>query len=238
MQRSATLPYKVLAGVEPCPGGWLVVTGRLQGITLLPQPPQVFATLVDVLDHKPGFDVIALHAPIGLRNEPGARACDREARRALGWPSSGAVLATPTRAALAPGTYEEARAANGGALGAVTWALMPRIREVDAAIQPYWQRTVFEVHPELGFHRLNGDAPLRFSKRDVIGAKERRTLLETKFPGAERVIDLRVAGARTHHVVDALADLWTARRIASKAVQRRPADPEWDDHGLRMEIVS
>ncbi|MEA3077675.1 MAG: hypothetical protein QOF60_2583 [Actinomycetota bacterium] len=238
MQRSATLPYKLLAGVEPCPGGWLVVTGRLQGITLLPQSPQVFPTLVEVLDHKPAFEVIALHAPIGLRNQPGPRACDREARATLGWPSSGAILPAPTRAALAESDYDEARAANGGALGVVTWALMARIREVDAAIQPYWQRTVFEVHPELAFHRLNGDAPLRYSKRDVVGAKERRTLIETKFPGAERVTDHRVKGARRHHVVDALADLWTARRIASKAVQRLPAEPEWDDLGLRMEIVS
>jgi predicted RNase H-like nuclease len=46
-----------------------------------------------------------------------------------------------------------------------------------------------------------------------------------------------VRGARRHHIVDAAACLWTARRIAGRAVNRVPEDPEWDDIGLRMEIV-
>jgi len=31
--------------------------------------------------------------------------------------------------------------------------------------------------------------------------------------------------------------LWTARRAAGRAMQRFPADPEWDSTGLRMELV-
>jgi len=41
LKRGAPLPYKLLAGVEPCPDGWLVVTGKLQGVTLFPEPAQV-----------------------------------------------------------------------------------------------------------------------------------------------------------------------------------------------------
>ena len=55
----------VLAGVEPCAGGWLVAPGNLQGITLAPQPAYVLDSLADVLDYRPSFSVVALHAPVG-----------------------------------------------------------------------------------------------------------------------------------------------------------------------------
>ena len=48
--RGAQLPYRPLAGVVPCPGGWLVAGAKLQGITLSAEAPQVFGTLLDVLD--------------------------------------------------------------------------------------------------------------------------------------------------------------------------------------------
>ena len=239
LHRGATLPYKLLAGVEPCPRGWLVVTGRLQGITLLPQAPQLFERFIDVLDHKPAFTVVAVHAPIGLltTQEQGGRACDRAARQLLGWPRLAAITPVPTRPATQAKTYEEARAANGGTLSPVTWSLMPHIREVDDAIEPYWQRSVYEVNPELTFHQLNDDTALRFPKRSSVGYKERRELLETKFREAGTVLDRRVKGVDHSHVIDALADLWTARRIASRSAHRLPDVPAWDDQGLRMDIT-
>src|SRR5271163_354996 len=96
MQRShrgAQLPYRPLAGVVPCPGGWLVAGAKLQGITLSPEEPQVFSTLLDVLDYKPAFQIISLAAPIGLLDEPvpGGRQCDREARRLTDGPGTGAT---------------------------------------------------------------------------------------------------------------------------------------------------
>jgi predicted RNase H-like nuclease len=56
-------------------------------------------------------------------------------------------------------------------------------------------------------------------------------------PGTTTLIEARLRGARRHHLIDAAACLWTARRIAGRVVNRVPADPEWDDLGLRMEIV-
>jgi hypothetical protein len=64
--RGAQLPYRPLAGVVPCPGGWLVAGAKLQGITLSPEAPQVFATFLDVLDYKPAYQIISLAAPVGL----------------------------------------------------------------------------------------------------------------------------------------------------------------------------
>ncbi len=114
---------------------------------------------------------------------------------------------------------------------------MAKIAEVDAAIAPYWQRTVFEVHPELTFFQLNEDRPVVFSKRTLPGMEERRRLLSARVPGVERTLDAHLAGISPPQLLDAAACLWTARRILSRAVARLPVDPEWDGMGLRMEIV-
>src|ERR1700758_159377 len=111
------------------------------------------------------------------------------------------------------------------------------IAEVDENIAPYWQRTVFEVHPELSFLQLNEDHPVRYSKYAAIGREERGVLLRKRLPGVERIIDARVARISTSRLLDAAVCLWTARRIVSRAVARVPEIPEWDQLGLRMEIV-
>ena len=48
--------------------------------------------------------------------------------------------------------------------------LLRRYREVAAEMAPYRQRTVFEVHPELSFFQLNGDVPLRWTKKFEVGS--------------------------------------------------------------------
>jgi predicted RNase H-like nuclease len=230
--RGPVLPYRPLAGVVPCPDGWLVASGKLQGITLSPADPIVLPTLVDVLDYKPAYEIIALAAPIGLLDEyrRGGRTCEREARRLLGPRRGAAIASAPVRSALPDG------AAVPG-VSAVARRLLHSIREANEQIQPYWQRTVYEVHPELSFYQLNGDQPVGSTKRSAVGRKERRDLLEARLPGVQRLLDVTVKGAREKHLLDAAACLWTARRIAARAVQRLPEDPEWDSQGLRMEFV-
>ena len=233
------LPYRPLAGVVPCPGGWLVAGAKLQGTTMSPEEPVVVRSFIEVLDAKPAYEIIALGAAVGLPDKPkaGGRQCDREARALLGWPRSGAIISPPTRAALAARTYERARAANGGRLSAIAWARLPRLAEIDEVIAPYWQRTVFEVNPELSFHQLNEDAPLLYPKHSHVGQKERTDLLVGRLAAMERVVDARVRGAGLAHLLDVAACLWTCRRIAAHAVRRLPEAPVWDAQGLRMEIV-
>ncbi|HEX5265615.1 MAG TPA: DUF429 domain-containing protein, partial [Acidimicrobiales bacterium] len=234
-----TLPYRPLAGVVPCPGGWLVAGAKLQGTTMSPEEPVVLRTFVEVLDTKPAFEIIALGAAVGLPDIPaaGGRQCDREARALLGWPRSGAIISPPARAALAARSYTKARAANGGRLSAVAWARLARLAEIEEVIAPYWQRTVFEVNPELSFHQLNEDAPLLYPKQSQVGIKERTDLVVGRISGMQRIVDARVRGAGVAHRLDAAACLWTARRIAAHAVRRLPEEPVWDAQGLRMEIV-
>jgi predicted RNase H-like nuclease len=231
LKRGAPLPYKLLAGVEPCPGGWLVVTGKLQGITLFPEPPQVLGKLIEVLDYRPSFEVIAIHAPIGLPGEraPGGRACDREARRLLGRRRGTAIISPPPRSLL--GDLEV------DGLSAVARVLLPRIQEAHREIASYHQRLVYEVHPELGFYELNGGRPLRYGKRTTMGRDERLALLSDRIPGIERVLEFRPDTISLPSLLDACINLWTARRIAARAVTRLPEVPEWNQDGLRMELV-
>lgn len=229
------LPYRVLAGVVPCHDGWLAVTGKLQSVSLLPEGAMVLPTILDVLDYRPSFDVITLHAPLGLLAAAarGGRSCDREARRLLGQPRAGAVFTPPSRALLAADDWIH----DTERISAVTRLMLPHLDEVARHVGSYHQRTVYEVHPELSFYQLNDDRPLRYSKRLRAGQMERRALLEAKLPGIERALDVPVPGARIGRLLDASAALWTARRIAARAITRIPEDPEWDDEGIRMEIV-
>ena len=235
--RGAPMPYTALAGVVPATKGWCVVGGKLQGISLAPEAPRRFATFQEVLDWKPDFQIIAVHAPIGLPTKPthGGRRCDHDARALLRWPRSGAIGSAPARHALTARTYDEATEANEG-LSPVVWRRFAHYGEVDEEMSPYWQRTVFEVHPELSFYDLNGDRPLRYAKDSVAGANERRRVLAERMPGIDRVYDERPVGATRAQVLDACAALWSARRIKARAAIRIPEDPEWDDNGMRMEI--
>jgi len=239
MRSGPQLPYDVIAGIVPSRRGWLTATAKSHGATIAPEEPQVLSTFTEVLDYKPAYRVIAVALPIGLPDEPspGGRACEHEARRLLGLPRSNAIASTPTRAALSCDDYEQAALANGGGLSPIRWRQRRRILEIDDAIAPYWQRTVFEVHPELTFFQLNADAPLRLRKRTPLGSEERKELLVQRLPGVERLLDASLPGVYRYQLYDAAACLWTARRILARAVARLPEHPEWNNLGLRMEIV-
>jgi predicted RNase H-like nuclease len=237
-QRHNPLPYELLAGVVPTKAGWVVASAKLQGIQIYPNEPELLPTLADVLDYRPSFKVIALGAPIGLLEEPvdGGRACDRAARQLLGWPRAGAIPTPPVRKAIRAETYGEAAQLSGG-LSAVSWGLLERFAEIETEMAPYRQRTVFEVQPELSFYQLNEDRPMQFSKRSHLGLEERKALLKGKIQGMERIVDVELPKVKPWQIIDAAACLWTTRRIASRAMTRIPEDPEWDESGLRMEIV-
>ncbi len=239
MQRGPSLPYQMLAGVVPCPAGWLVASGKLIGIQVYPEEPSVSRSFREVLDAIPAYAVIAVTLPIGLPPKASrrGRAADVAAREILGFPHAGAIGSTPTRKSLAAGSYEAARKANGGHLDVVTWQQFGKIREVDEQIQPYMQRRVFEVRPELSFFQLAEDEVLKHSKDTAAGQREREKLLLRRMPGSERIIDATLKGVRKAHLIDGAVSLWTARRVVARAVVRIPSDPEWDDNGLRMEIV-
>jgi predicted RNase H-like nuclease len=232
-RRGPELPYDLVAGVKPCATGWLVAVAKLHGTTFAPEEPRVLETFVDVLDQRPSFATIALNAPVGCLEElrPGGRDCDREARALLGR-RGGAIPSAPIRPHL-----DEGATGSGAGLSAVSQKLLPRFREVALEMAPFRQRTVYEVSSEMSFYQLNEDAPLRWSKRSEAGREERRALLQKKIPGGERIYDCKIPRVPYSHMLDVAAFMWTARRIFARAAIRIPQDPQWDDQGLRMEIV-
>lgn len=234
-QRSA-LPYQILAGVEPVSGGWLVAPGNLQGITLAPQPAYVLPTLAEVLDYRPSFTVVALHAPVGTQEKPNEdRACDSSARGLLGRRRA-AIVRAPSKALLDAKSFEEAQEID-PSVDIIRWRSLAKAAESIREVQSWRQRAVWEVSPELSFRQMNDGEDLTHGRRTMLGRQERIELLKRKLPGAERVLAERPKGVREDKLVDALADLWTARRVMAHAVSRAAEDAVWDDDGVRMDIV-
>lgn len=239
MRQGPELPYDLLAAVIPCQKGWLVATGKLVGTQIHPEPPRVLQAFREVIDNIPSYKIIAVTLPVGLPSTPtrAGRKADEAARQVLGFPHAGAIGSTPTRKALVKRDYETARAANGGQLDVVTWQQFAKIRELDEEMEPYLQRRVFEVRPELSFFQLNEDIPMKHTKDSAAGRREREQIIRNRLPGVDKILTADLAGIQRHQLTDAAVALWTTRRIAAKAGTRVPEDPEWDDNGLRMEIV-
>ncbi len=233
------LPYKPIAGAVPCPGGWLVQPARLLGVTVIPEETFVVETLADVIDYRPTFATIALDVAVGLPEQPfgGYRSCDKEARAMLGWPRRVSVPPVPSREALYASSLNKAIAAEPW-LTPLGYRRFRWIREADEELQPYHQRRVFSASPELSFLLVNGEAPTRTSGYWKDGPMERLNLLQERLPGLRSIATATPpAGASLRHVMNASALLWTARRISGRAINRLPVDPQWDEHGRRMELV-
>jgi predicted RNase H-like nuclease len=232
-RRGPDLPYSVVAGVTPCGPSWLVASAKLQGTIFSPEDPQLLSPFSEVLDQRPGYAVIALNAPVGYLDSRafGGRTCDREARALLGAKRGSSIQSAPVRSSTNEIEFVDEH------LDAISKTLLPRYREVAAEMAPFRQRTVYEVHSDLCFYQLNDEHPMEYSKQSEKGIEERRELLEAKFPGVQRILSTELPGASLSHLLDVAAFVWTARRIFARAAVRMPQDPEWDEQGLRMEMV-
>ena len=231
-------PYKNIAGVTPCPGGWVVLPARLSGITVAAEEAFVVAKLFEVLDFRPSFEAAAINVPMGLFDEPSGqfRPCDREARDYVGWPRMVAIDGIPSRATIA--------SSNGDATRLEPWMTkhdlrrLRWLREAAKEIQPYHSRSFFCAHPDVSFTVMNEDVPLATSPYHEDGRLERLELIRERLPGVDDVV-MRTPpdGSGGVHMLQAAALLFTARRASGRAISRMPIDPVWDEVGMRMEIV-
>lgn len=230
------------AGVDGCKDGWVVVRAA---------PDQhdveclVVSHISDLLDQGPPARVIAIDIPIGLP-EYTSRDCDVLARQALPGRAS-SVFPPPMRAALTAQDYPEAKTLNrsacGKAISLQAWHILPKIREVDRVLRTGNHLRVFEAHPELAFQEMNDRAPLRHPKRQLMGRLERRKLLRKAL--GENLVAAAETQARalrklhrlaTDDLYDALALLWTSRRLLHGNALTLPANPPRDSCGLPMSI--
>jgi predicted RNase H-like nuclease len=156
------------AGVDGCREGWVAV--------VLPQERVIegFTHFRPLADHlvQSGVEVIGVDMPLSAP-VTGQRACDLLARQALG-PFRSSLFITPTAAALAAPTQQEAtrinRARGGTGVSSQSFSLRHKVAEVSAHEGP-----LIEVHPELSFHLLG---PVEFRKRSWAGLRERVDVLQ------------------------------------------------------------
>jgi len=229
-----------IVGVDGCPVGWIALIERTETRSIAAHVFLTFRDLTTALDAA----VIAIDIPIGL-TENGARQCDHIARRHLGAKRGSSVFPAPIRPALSASTYTEAKAASIAAqkkgISQQAFAIYPKIREVDVALQADTdlRSRVFEVHPELTFSTWAG-TPILPAKRTAEGHAIRRTLIDAgfgplAFESARNQIERRHAS--NDDIADAFAALWTARRIISGTSKTLPPDPPIDSQGLPMRMV-
>lgn len=179
------LAHKVFTatGVDGCRAGWLFVSLPSHG----PARWGVVREIGELVRCASEADRIFVDIPIGLPDGPGGRACDLEAREKLGTQGS-SVLPAPVRAVLdASGDYEDAkrrsREATGKAISLQTFAILPRICEVDALMRRTTKARclVREVHPEVCFWALNGNKAMNRSKKAKEGFCEPMAVLKCTF---------------------------------------------------------
>jgi len=231
-----------VAGVDGCKTGWFCAlrdteTGKLCF--------QLVANAAGLVQLRHEAAIVAIDIPIGLP-ERGSRACDVAARQRLGRPRGSSVFPAPIRPALAARTREEAskitELADGRRVGAQAFAIVAKIREVDELLaeRPVARLRLREVHPEVSFAAWNGDSPLVPSKRSAPGRNARLALVEAWLG---KGVLAAARGARSpaalgdDDILDAIAALWTATRIAAGSAGTLPAEPPRDARGLPMEIV-
>jgi len=228
----------LVAGVDGCRSGWVVATTSAVG----PAPVlsiEVVAHIGEVFDRvrSGALAAVGLDMPMGLP-DAGRRACDDLTRGRLG-PRRSSVFPTPPRPVLGAADHPEAvrrsRAIDGRGISIQAFNLLPKIAEVDAAIDPGLAEHVVEAHPESAFAELAG-APLDTTKRTAEGRAHRLALLADPFPDSAALLGARAPGAARDDVLDAVAAAWSARRWAGGTALVL-GDGSLDARGLPMRVA-
>lgn len=228
-------------GIDGCKGGWFFAAigerGDYQFGTL-----KQFSEVSRLLDSA---ELILVDIPIGLPSSgPDERLCDKEARRMIS-PRGSSVFPAPARSALDKGSYQEGSEENfrklGRRLSKQSWAIGPKIREVDSYMRFEKVGTkIREMHPEVAYCALNQGQALQHRKKKPEGAKERLRILENHWPRTreflcEAMIEHLGGGVEIDDILDALSGAVTASK--SPRLATLPSDPPTDDEGLPMEMV-
>ncbi|WP_306149247.1 MULTISPECIES: DUF429 domain-containing protein [unclassified Roseibium] len=235
-----------VAGVDGCRAGWIAVLRNLSDPKDLKL--QLFEHFADLLSVQPDLKIIAVDMPIGLPDllGPDGRGAEKAARKHLGMRQS-SVFSVPSRAAV----YEEDyRASCETSLKTSSpprkvskqcFYLYPKIREIDGLMTPALEERVHEVHPELAFWRLNGEAEMSLPKKvksraNPEGLDQRRDLLVSKGLPKPFLDQKSPRGCGRDDLLDAAANSLIAERIFNRQAEPFPENYQRDGKGLRMAI--
>lgn len=223
-------------GVDGCRTGWI---GALLDGTEVRW--HTYADAGGVL--ATAADAIAIDIPMGLAEGGRRRACDEQARAALG-PARASVFFAPPRELVAERPMDHAaalawlRARGLGGMSAQAYGIVAKVRDVDGALSPAVRDRVIEAHPELSFRRMAGLATLP-SKKSAAGVAH-RVAAAGRALGVDVVALLHAVPSpvAVDDALDALACAWTARRWAARDPDLQVLGrDERDPRGLPMRIV-
>ena len=224
----------MIAGADWFQGSWLVVMDGDDG-------RETVRKAVDFSDFLkwPDLALLVIDVPIGLPDR-GPRSCDTQARKIVK-PRGSSVFPAPIRPALNARTHEEAcriwESTEGKGCSVQAFGIFPIVAGVDRQMTPQLQARIREGHPELSFACMNGGSGLKHSKHTPEGQQMRIKLLEPDFPTLRVYIAALKSRRAVVDMLDAFAMLWTARRVRAGLAAAVPDKPEYDTHGLRMEMV-
>ena len=243
--RELAEPLTRIAGIDGCRAGWVAaikndvarasarVLGRAEARPTLLET-RVVSSDEELLALFAQCAVVCIDIPIGLSDA--GRACDHHARRFVGKRGS-SVFPAPLRSLLHLHDYAEANRIaklNGKGISKQGFMLYPKVAQVDRILQRHHELRprVYEIHPEVSFTMWNDGAPIAESKHTREGLAARRALAERHFGAIPDV----PRGAHQDDLLDALAALWTAERVAAGRHQEL-GDAHVDVTGLPMRIV-
>lgn len=233
----------LVAGVDGCQKGWVVALAEAQiplvrpEILMVEDFEKVLATLAEI---------ICIDVPIGLiPDRSQERGCDVQARQRLPKGRKSSVFPAPCRTLIEAfrdrtPSYPEAsaisRRATGKGISRQTWAICPKIEQVDRLMTPGLQLRVREVHPELCFQAL---APQRITsgKKKSRGQEQRVAALRPFYAGVDLVALPRPKGVARDDLLDALVGLVTAAKISAGEFEAVSEEPTPDAKHLQMEMV-
>ena len=253
MQDLRVDPSTLLIGLDGCKNGWIGAATELGDLTNVRMIKiRRFDDVFGAFGASPG--VVAVDMPVGLVND-GSRAVDGAARKLLGSQAS-SIFTPPERMLLEfaslnghlqspyPSNYLDSWAAVnewaknflGHGVAQQAFGIYPKIAEVDRYMTAERDPRIHEAHPELIFREMNGGGQLPPKRQP--GGVESRTALLADSTGVDVGL-LRITGdssvrSNRDDELDALALLWTAKRIATGEARRIPDVVDFDPVGLDM----
>ena len=227
-----------LCGIDGVKGGWISATASLDAEKITGIQLSFHPTLLSPFFQK--IQLAAIDMPIGLpkQTRKGGRLAEKQARPFLKKRAS-SLFSTPCRSTLSAQSYAEAlslsRASGPDGLGLSiqSYNILPKIKVLDALLQediPLRER-IYESHPELAFSAMHPQTEFQ-SKYSSIGRSQRMAALRSQDCMPNKWLEKYPMEDQ----LDALACLWSARRIHLGLATMVPNPPPYDETGLRMAI--
>jgi len=218
----------LIIGIDGCKSGWFSVWEN--------QDKSIHSSVFSNLNELKNFFknesqlILGIDMPVVL-SEVIPRQADQLARKLLSKKAS-SVFTAPTPEMLDQPNYEKASLVSkrlfGKSMSLQSWYLFPKIKDVQTMIH-HEDMQIYEIHPELSFRAMNNEQVILESKKTHEGFALRNALLSMHFKNFI-FEDIRNQHARKdvmdNDILDALAVLWSAKRIQSNQASYLPQAPE------------